>query len=338
VTKVNVRDSINIRASVNKWMMDNFEAYRKYLQHLQPQFEANEGIWKVQVVSDGINGHAVSLGEIKLDGSGRIIDVNRTEISNKITYLLNENKEQILFDDSIKGERYKFFNTDGIKFTESLEDKSIDLVLTDPPYGISKSYVCESQIPRRLRPNGRDFIMPKGNFGDWDSGVTPAKWANVILPKVKGWFVTFCAHTQIGEYQDVLREHKFSAVGTMVWQKTNPVPFNAKYKPVNAWEAIVVGKRPGTKFNGNGVIHNVFKHKSPSPQRRIHTTQKPIGLLKEFVSLFSNEGELVFDPFAGSGSTVISAAQSGRIGIGCEANEQNYQAACGYIRRSLDET
>lgn len=331
-------DSINIRAVVNKWMMDNFENNRKYLQHLQPVFDNKSGLWKVQIITKGVNGYSMPLGEMSVDSAGNIIKGNHIEITNKINQLLEDHSPQSLYADNIQGENYRFLNTDGIKFSKSFEKKSIDLLLTDPPYGISKPYACESQIPRRLRPNGRDFIMPKGNFGNWDREVIPAEWVDVVLPKVGGWFVTFCAHTQIGEYQNILRDHKFLAIGTIVWQKTNPVPFNARFKPVNAWEAIVVGKRPGTKFNGNGVVHNVFEHKSLSPQKRIHTTQKPIGLLTQFVELFSNAGELIFDPFSGSGATLISAVQRNRIGIGCEANEENYQAACGNIERSLDES
>ena len=178
--------------------------------------------------------------------------------------------------------------------------------------------------------------MPKGNFGEWDTELDPRTWLEVVLPKISGWFVSFCAHTQIGEYQGILLEHKFSAVGTMVWQKTNPVPFNARYKPVNAWEAIVVGKRPGTKFNADGVVHNVFKHKSPSPQKRIHPTQKPVGLLREFVSLFSSPGDTVFDPFAGSGSTIVAAVELQRVALGCEADFNNYQAGCTRIIGDID--
>lgn len=331
-------DSINIRAVVNKWMMDNFENNRKYLQHLQPEFDDQSGLWRVKIITKGINGHSMPLGEMSLDSVGNITKGDHAEITSRINQLLEDHNPKYIYPSDIQGDNYKFLNTDGIKFSETFESKTIDLLLTDPPYGISKPYVCESQIPRRLRPDGRDFIMPKGNFGDWDTEVNPAEWVDAVLPKVGGWFVTFCSHTQIGEYQSILRDHKFSAIGTIVWQKTNPVPFNARYKPVNAWEAIVVGKRPGTKFNGNGVIHNVFKHKSPSPQRRIHTTQKPIGLLTQFVDLFSDAGDMVFDPFSGSGSTLISAVLRGRVGVGCEANKENYQAACGNIKRSLDES
>ena len=157
-------------------------------------------------------------------------------------------------------------------------------------------------------------------------GWRPRDWVDVVLPKVKGWAITFCAQAQIGEYVELFRSHGLVAVGTLVWQKTNPVPFNHRYKPINAWEAAVIGKRPGTKFYG-GVTHNVFVCKSPSPQERIHSTQKPLALMCKFIRLFSAEGEVVFDPFAGSATSVIAAASERRIGVGYELSEDIYQKA-----------
>jgi site-specific DNA-methyltransferase (adenine-specific) len=233
-------------------------------------------------------------------------------------------------DGIIVGDGYEFRLGDGVEGSKLLKNQSIDLLLTDPPYGISNPYVCETQISRRLRNDGSDFIMPKGSFGDWDNHVNPKAWTDAVLPKVGGWAVIFCAQAQIGEYCDILKQHKFVAVGPMVWQKTNPVPFNHKYKPVNAWEAIVIGKRPGTKFNGH-VVHNVFTCKSPSPQERIHPTQKPLPLLKEFVELFSGQGELVLDPFAGSATTVIAALEANRLVIAYEKDGEIYQQASNRI-------
>ena len=148
--------------------------------------------------------------------------------------------------------------------------------------------------------------------------------------------MTFCAQAQIGEYCQILQDHKFVAVGTIVWQKTNPVPFNHKYKPVNAWEALVVGKRPGTKFNGK-MVHNVFLYKSPSPQQRIHPTQKPLDLIKRLVELFSNEGELVFDPFAGSATTLIAAATMNRKALSYERDPAIFEPACGRLNDMMEK-
>ena len=222
---------------------------------------------------------------------------------------------------------FGLFYGDGIGGSSELEDKSVDLLLTDPPYSISNAYTSERQIPRRLRTNGGDFIMPKGDFGDWDKDFSPKTWTDAVIPKVGGWAVIFCAQAQIGKYEEILKSHGFNAVGTIVWHKTNPVPFNTRFKPVNAWEAGVIGKRPGTKFYGNGTVHNVFTHKSPSPQHRIHPTQKPLALFRELMRLFSSTNDLVLDPFAGSATTVCAAFELGRRVIAFENDEDHYLAA-----------
>lgn len=248
---------------------------------------------------------------------------------------LQDDEETAYSIKSLHGESYDFRFGDGISGSAQLEDGSVDLLLTDPPYSISNPYTCEGQVPRRLRKNGRDFIMPKGHFGQWDYGFSPVEWTSAILPKVKGWAVFFCAQEQIGEYSEILRAHRFVAVGTLVWQKTNPVPFNHTHKPINAWEALVVGKRPGTKFNGH-VVHNVFVHKSPSPQERIHPTQKPVGLVREFIELFSRQGDLVLDPFAGSATTVMAAVELRRRVLAFENDPALFQAASKRVASSME--
>ena len=329
--------TIKVRAAVNKWLMNNFSGHRKHLRHSPPIYAKDSNLWRVEILTKGINGHPVHLGDIGVDGNGLVMETTEPdEILKTIDKLLNESSASTEHGKCISGRNYRFSNEDGIAAVGRM-DSAIDLLLTDPPYGISKAYNCETQIPRRLRANGRDFIMPKGHFGKWDESIDPGEWLEAVLPKISGWFVSFCAHTQIGEYQRELERHRFSAIGTMVWCKTNPVPFNMRHKPVNAWEAVVVGKRSGAKFNGDGVVHNVFTCKSPSPQKRIHPTQKPLELMSRFVGLFSQRGDVVFDPFAGSGTTVIAAAQNDRMGIGCEASEQQYQASCSRIIGMLDK-
>jgi len=217
---------------------------------------------------------------------------------------------------------------------QKIKNGSIELLLTDPPYGISNQYASERQIPRRVRANGGDFIMPKGDFGSWDHNFSPDGWTNVILPKIGGWAVIFCSHVQIKEYSDILEKHGFVAIGALVWHKTNPVPFNHKFKPLNAWETAVYGKRPGTKFNGKSV-HNVFTYKSPSPQHRIHPTQKPLGLMEELIELLTDKGDTVLDPFAGSATTTLAAINKGRKSIAFENNDECYNRALSRLKSHI---
>ena len=326
-TDLTVEQKLKLRATANQWITSNFPKHRRFLSHSSPHYSATERAWETNIQTQNLNGHSLNLGRLLFDADANILQAEHpANIQNEIKSLLKQEVTTYSFEEALVGHNYEFRLGDGIAGTQLIPDYSIDLLLTDPPYGISKAYTCERQVPRRLRKDGTDFIMPRGNFGEWDGPISPSEWTRHVLPKVRGWFVTFCAQAQIGEYCEILERHKFVAVGTLVWQKTNPVPFNHKYKPINAWEAIVIGKRPGTKFNGH-VVHNVFVCKSPSPQQRIHTTQKPLPLIKEFIALFSDEGDFVYDPFAGSATTLIAAMEMRRKVMAYEKDRAIYQLA-----------
>ncbi|MCY3952460.1 MAG: DNA methyltransferase [bacterium] len=320
-----VERKLALRAAVNEWISVSFPEHRTMLSHETPAYAPDVDAWTVLLTTKQNGARAVPLGSVVVAHDASII---AAPDPSEVLALLGKQPDTRPQPsrDLLSGDGYEFRCGDGIEAAADLPDGSVDLLLTDPPYGISRRYTCEGQVPRRLRKDGNDFIMPRGHFGDWDEAIDPHEWTAVVLPKVAGWAVTFCAQAQIGTYCDILTDHGFVAVGPMVWQKTNPVPFNHKYKPVNAWEAVVVGKRSGTPFNGQ-MVHNVFVHKSPSPQHRIHPTQKPLPLVMEFVQLFSRVDDLVFDPFAGSATTVIAAHGQRRRVIAYERDQALFSTA-----------
>lgn len=325
-----VADTLRVRAAVNKWISDNFPTRRRFLGAALPVHHEDE--WRVVLLARH-GKDKMELGElVVIDESPALVDDTPETIEQKLgAYLYRDDDNPPIQHPPAIGEFHEFRHDDGIAGSAALPDRSVDLLLTDPPYGISEAYVCEGQVPRRLRKNGTDFIMPRGYFGEWDDDFPPPEeWTAAILPKVSGWVVIFCAQAQIGDYSAILKADRFVAVGTLVWQKTNPVPFNHTFKPINAWEAAVVGKRPGTKFNGQ-TVHNVFVHKSPSPQQRIHPTQKPLPLISELIGLFSDEGDTVLDPFAGSATTVVAGAAMRRKVLAFEADPDTFAAAAERI-------
>ena len=331
---VMVRDRIKIRAAVNAWIGEQFPNHRKFLMHTPPEYNFTDHAWNVEIMVR-TKGEMKSLGRLLVgEDELSVRGQDHASIVAKISAILGSEQLVTVAPSSLIGDGYAFYCSDGITGVSGLCDQSVDLLLTDPPYGISNPYTCEGQVPRRLRKNGRDFIMPRGDFGAWDNGLSPQVWLSGMLPKVRGWVVTFCAQAQIGDYCTILKENQFVAVGTIVWQKTNPVPFNHRFKPINAWEAIVVGKRPGTQFNGNAV-HNVFCYKSPSPHERIHPTQKPLPLIEKLVELFSAPGDVVVDPFAGSGAMVIAGSRMGRTVRAYENDPTIFRAACERIAAVL---
>ncbi len=311
-----------VRSAVNDWIGRTFPEHRTLLAHNRPVWSGDG--WAVELVTKHNGAPSVPLGTVLVSDAAAV--VGAPDPGGVLDLLAAVSSPQLVAPaDSVTGDGWALHHGDGITAAAELGDGSVDLLLTDPPYGISSRYTCETQIPRRLRRDGSDFIMPRGHFGDWDA-VDPQAWTDVVLPKVSGWAVTFCAQAQIGVYCDLFTAAGMVAVGPMVWQKTNPVPFNHQYKPVNAWEALVVGKRPGTVFNGR-MVHNVFVHKSPSPQQRIHPTQKPLPLMAEFVGLFSPPGGFVLDPFAGSATTVVAARDAHRDVLAYEADPAIFAAA-----------
>lgn len=318
-------EKVALRAAVNDWIGRSFPEHRSLLAHNQPTYRADADAWAVELVTKRNGVPSRSLGTVLVSETAAIIAApDADSVRGRLAAVAEPDQRPAT--DCVSGDGWALHLGDGIAAAAALSDASIDLLLTDPPYGISRRYTCESQIPRRLRRDGTDFIMPRGHFGDWDASIDPQAWTDVVLPKVRGWAVTFCAQAQIGTYCDLLTAAGFVAVGPMVWQKTNPVPFNHQHKPINAWEAIVVGKRPGAPFNGR-LVHNVFVHKSPSPQQRIHPTQKPLPLIVEFINLFSNRGDTVLDPFAGSATTLVAARDARRTVTGYEADSAIFAAA-----------
>jgi len=207
--------------------------------------------------------------------------------------------------------------TDCLKAIKELPDDSIDLVITDPPYGISRELNCKN---KRLGTTAKlDF-----NFGKWDK--VSMEWVDLILPKTKGWFMTFCAKRDIGVIWDKLEKNKFIAIDAFVWQKPDPLPLNAKSRFLNAWEAIVAGKRPGACWNGK-YEHNIFKMQAPKGKNRIHKTQKPLGLIKHIILLTTKKNDLVLDPFIGSGTTAVACKELNRKFIGFETSRDYYKKA-----------
>lgn len=215
----------------------------------------------------------------------------------------------------------KWLNTiqciDCLEGLSKIDDKSIDLIITDPPYGISREINCKNQkIGTSAKLNF--------NFGDWDK--LDIAWFNMAVKKTRGWLITFCAKKDIGLFWNILENNKFKAIDCLCWVKPDPLPFNCKSKFVNAWEAIVVGKLAGSKWNSK-YQHNILRYQAPKNKSRIHPTQKPIDLIKTLIELTTNEKDIVLDPFIGSGTTAIACKMINRNYIGFEKSKEYCEAA-----------
>ena len=213
---------------------------------------------------------------------------------------------------------------EGLQFLSEVSNNSVDLILTDPPYEIS-------------RPTG--FIASSGEktierfkmsyeFGEWDERSTNlapfvAEFHRILRPG--GTMIMFYDLWKITVLSEIMKTAKFKQLRFLEWVKTNPVPINSKLNYLtNSREIALSGvKRSKPTFNSK-YDNGIYKYPIYHGKDRFHPTQKSLPLFEELVQKHSSEGALVLDCFAGSATTSLAARNTGRNFIGCEMNEEYY--------------
>lgn len=218
-----------------------------------------------------------------------------------------------------------------------LPKESIDLILTDPPYGISNEIVI-ARGGDKMKFKGKDI---KQNFGEWDKfkdigeflGWT-FKWVDMAVEVIRkgGMFCSYFDKDKINFLSKYLQDkHQFKMKGYYADLKSNPAPQARKVKWMNSWEMIGLWQKQGGKLTYNYQlgqekdwgIRPVVGSRTKEDGNRFHPTQKPISVMKKFILYWSNEGDIVLDCFLGSGSSAVASKKLGRRFIGIEI-EKNY--------------
>jgi site-specific DNA-methyltransferase (adenine-specific) len=199
----------------------------------------------------------------------------------------------------------------------------VDLVLTDPPFDE------KTHNGARTGSDGDQILLTFqamtaceiiGAFG----------LCRAICAK---WFVAFLDWHHLLPLEQQ-QEIDLELVRFGIWVKPNNMPQYSGDRPATGWEAIAFLHRKGKKvWNGRGRT-SVFVHNFEQVDRT-HPTQKPIGLICELTNLFSNEGEIVLDPFAGSGTTLRAAKDLGRRAIGIEIEERYCEIAARRLEQGV---
>ena len=222
-----------------------------------------------------------------------------------------------------KLELNKIYNMDCIEGMKKLKEDgvTVDCIITDPPYNIS----ADNNI-HGLK--GRQGF----SFGDWDYGFNLTSWidfADGVL-KPGGNIVIFNDWKNLGLISDYLKDKGYLVKRMLTWKKTSPMPVNRDRLYVNTCEyAIWATKGEHWTFNRQKETYEngIFEFSTVNAKERIHPTQKPIDLLVELIKIHTNEGDLLLEPFSGSGSLAIAAHETGRDFIGFELDLKHYSKA-----------
>lgn len=239
----------------------------------------------------------------------------------------------------------KIYHAEAVDFLRDMEDGAADMVLMDPPFGTT-SCKWDRRLP-------------------W-SAVFPELW-RVLKPD--GALVTFAQNPQAAE---LIVDNWTFFRHEWVWEKPNAVGFlNANRAPLRAHELILVFSRKPmfyakqpipqqtgkayTRRGGHGAhVYNFVapKDRESTDGRRCprdvvrygrdakrwgHPTQKPEALLKMLIGQYTRPGEIVLDPFCGSGSTPAAALAMGRRAVGIEIDRGFYETACRRLGLTPEE-
>lgn len=211
---------------------------------------------------------------------------------------------------------------DCLELMKQIPDNSIDLIVTDPPYrGISGG-----RAGKKNQPSGILKINDGKLFHH--NSIKPESWFpelyRVLKPGCHCYVMTNTLNLR--HYLNLANECKFKLHNLLVWQKNNATP--NKWYMKNAEYTLFLRKGSQRFINnmGSKTVHNFCNVRD-----KTHPTEKPIALMEFYIKNSSAPGEIVLDPFMGTGATPVAAVNAGRHYIGFELDKQYFDTACTRI-------
>lgn len=204
---------------------------------------------------------------------------------------------------------------DSFALLPQLPALSAELILTDIPYG----------VVNRKSAGIRQF--DKG-IADVADNINLELLVCELDRICKGSMYVFCGTEQVSELRHFMVKRGVTT-RLCIWEKTNPSPVNGQYLWLSGVETCVFGRKKGAVFNEH-CKNTVWRF--PTGRSKIHPTEKPVALFKYLVQASSNKGDLVIDPFAGSGTTAAACIATERNFLCIEQDTEFHAAACERIK------
>lgn len=208
----------------------------------------------------------------------------------------------------------------------------VDCILTDPPYNISRNHQLGFSNMGRA---GMDF-------GKWDYGFDQSEWIKQCVPLLKngGSIIIFNDWKNLSYLVEALESSGCVIKDLLRWEKSNPMPRNVNARYVMDFECAiwaVKGKKRWVFNKPESVpyLRAVFKSGIVLGSRRLHPTQKQLSIIEEILRIHTNENDLVFDPFSGSGTTALACLNNSRKFIGSEIDKKYFEMACDRLRDKI---
>lgn len=217
----------------------------------------------------------------------------------------------------------KIYNMDCLEGMKKIDDGTVDLIVTDPPYNVS--------VDNNFKTMGRAGI----DFGEWDKGFDLTSWIEQAVNKLKkgGNIVIFTDWKKTSYVVEALSVAGCDVKDMIRLIKSNPMPRNRDRRFITDYEIAVWAVKKG-KWTFNRLSETYERPEinttvTPKSEKSItnHPTQKPLYAMEWLIKRLSNEGDLILDGFIGSGTTAIACLNTNRNYIGFELDEGYYKEA-----------
>ena len=260
---------------------------------------------------------AKRLKDVPYTAAAKII--NQIEETEKIERLAAQG--QIVLSTDIK-------HGDCRQLIGQLPPNSIDLLLTDPPYGIESLEVTRTQKQTGAVRSGRALMSETHNLDI----ATVAEMLRELsrefhrVLKPGAHFYMFCDFQHLGTFIEALKPLEFCPP-ILIWDRGKGTTPAYGYNYMSRTEAIIFGVKPPKSRRLNEPMFNVIECPEVPRNLRIFPTEKPLPLLQTLINNSTSPGHVVFDQFCGSGSTLEAARNTGRSGVGFEINQHSFMLA-----------
>lgn len=214
----------------------------------------------------------------------------------------------------------------------SLADGSVDHVICDPPFE-SEAHTLQRRTIRGSgkhdggeSPNGKIAVVEALSFPP----ITEAERNGIAVHAARlarRWVIVFCQAEAVAVWRDSLQRAGLSYRRAGIWVKPDAQPQLSGDRPGMGYESMVFAHAPGkSRWNCGGKV-GVYVHNKNEADAKQHPTQKPLALMEALVRDFTDPGDLVLDPFAGSGTTGVACKRLGRRFVGWERDPKFHAAA-----------
>lgn len=223
----------------------------------------------------------------------------------------------------------------------------VDHVITDPPY--------EAEAHTKQRRALKDATQRRGveNRGEVRRVDATLPFAAITSEEreaaafrfqelARRWVVVFCQIEGISAWRESLESTGLEWIRGGIWHKPNGMPQFTGDRPGTGYECMAIAHPKGKKRWNGGGRHAVWSipldGAAGAGGKNEHPTRKPDALMLALVSDFTDPGETVCDPFAGSGTTGVACLRLGRRFIGVEKDPQYFKLACERLRAEETST